>query len=188
MPPLTTPPQGSLLSGKRGENSGDKNRIWRRIENLLRYVAAWLFGCFFFLCVVGIPTLLVVTSTHGLGEAVKQRAEKALGGTYYQVSVGRVLFSPTRGFVLDQLEIHDRTPSRRLLVSANRLAVSVNMDSILRGKPRLERIFLRDVTLDVPLGPADGPRLMLDHVRGLILCPPGEFRLTEASFDLAGIQ
>ena len=188
MPPLTTPPQGSLLSGKRGETSGDKNRIWRRIENLLRYVAAWLFGFFFFLCVVGIPTLLVVTSTHGLGETVKQRAEKALGGTFYQVSVGRVLFSPTRGFVLDQLEIHDRTPARRLLVSANRLAVSVNMDSILRGKPRLERIFLRNVTLDVPLGPADGPRLRLDHVRGLILCPPGEFRLTEASFDLAGIQ
>ena len=188
MPQPTTPTQNSPLSGKWGGNHDGRAGSWRKLENFLRYAAAWLFGIFFFLCVVGTPLLLVVTSIYGLGEAVKQRAENALGGKFYQVRIGKVLFNPTRGVVLNQLEIYDRTDSHRLLVSANRLAVSANMDSILRGKPRLERIFLRDVTLDVPLGPADGPRLRLDHVRGLILCPPGEFRLTQSSFELAGIQ
>ena len=28
---------------------------WRKIEDVLRYVAAWSFGIFFFLCIVGIP-------------------------------------------------------------------------------------------------------------------------------------
>ena len=61
------------------------------------------------------------------------------------------------------------------------------MDSLLRRNPRLERIFLRDATLDIPLGPTDEPRLRLDHVRGLILCSPEQVRLTSASFEIAGI-
>jgi len=168
--------------------TGPIHRLLSRIENQLRYVAASLFGLVFFLFVVGIPSLLVFTSTYGLGDGVKKRAERLLGGKFYTVSIERVLFSPTRGFILNHLEIHDRTPAARLLVSANRLAISVNMNSVLRRQPSLERIFLRDATLDIPLGSGEEPRLRLDHVRGLILCPPEQFQLNYASFEVGGIN
>jgi hypothetical protein len=160
---------------------------WRKIEDVLRYVAAWSFGIFFFLCIVGIPVLLVITTTYGLGDPIRHRAEEMLSGKFYRVSVGRVLFSPLHGFRLDRLQIRDTTPSARLLVTANRLEVSPNMDSLLRRQPHLDKISLRDATLDVPLGPSEEPRLRLDHVRALILWTPEEFNLSSASFDVAGI-
>jgi hypothetical protein len=177
-----------ISNPRAGRKSGPVRRLLNRIENQLRYVAASLFGLVFFIFLVGIPSLLIFTSTYGLGDGVRERAEKLLGGNFYTVSIERVLFSPTRGFILSHLEIRDRTPSRRLLVSANRLAVSVNMNSVLRHQPSLERIFLRDATLDIPLGEGEEPRLRLDHVRGLILCPAEQFHLTFASFEVAGIN
>jgi len=159
-----------------------------RLEDLLRYVAALFFALFFLLVVIGLPILLVVTSTHGLGDAVRHRAEELLGGKNYEVHVGRVVFNPLRGFILDQIQVHDRSPSRRLVVSADRLGVSMNMDSLLRRAPQIERIFLADATLDIPLGPSDQPRLRFDHVRGLIICSPDELRLVSSSFEMAGIK
>ncbi len=162
--------------------------IWKRIEDLLRYAAASLFALLFLVVAFGLPALLVVTSTHGLGGTIRNRAEGLLGGKDYEVQLGKVLFSPLRGFILEQVRVHDRTPQKRLVCSADHLAVSLNMDSILRGAPRLERINLRDVTLDIPLGPTDQPRLRLDHVRGVISCTPGQFRVSSISFELAKIR
>ena len=167
---------------------GPIHALLMRIEHQLRYVAAWLFGLLFFMILAGIPSLLLFTSTYGLGDEVREKAETLLGGKFYTVSIERVLFSPTRGFILRKLEIRDRTPSTRLIVSANRLAVSVNMNSILRRQPTLERIFLRDATLDIPLGPGEEPRLRLDHVRGLIICPPEQFQVNYATFEIAGVN
>jgi len=62
------------------------------------------------------------------------------------------------------------------------------MDSLLRGAPQIERIHLRDATLDIPLGAGREPRLRLDRVRGLIVCPPDQFRVQEVSFEVAGIR
>jgi hypothetical protein len=162
--------------------------FWKKAEDGLRYAAAVLFAMLSFFCIVGIPILLVITSTHGLGDAVRKRAEEILGGKGYKVTVNRVLFNPLQGVILDGLQLHDLSPSHRLVLSANRLSVSVNMESILRRQPRLERIFLSDATLDIPLGAMEEPRLRLDHFRGLILCPPEQFRLTTASFEVAGIS
>jgi len=159
---------------------------WGKIEDLLRYLAATLFALLTILLILGVPTLLVVTSTHGLGDTARKRIEETLEGARYRVTIDRVLFNPMQGVIIDGLQLHDRT-ANRLVLSADRLSISVKMESLLRQKLQLERIFLRDATLDVPLGPAEEPRLRLDHVRGLILCPPGEFRLTTASFEVAGI-
>ena len=175
----------SSISRKRDGRVGSRAG---RLEHFLRYAAASLFAAAVVFFVIGIPSLLVVTSTYGLGETVRKRAEEVLGGEFYKITVARVLFNPMRGFILDQLQIHDKTSAQRLLVSADRLAVSINLESLLRRQVRLERIFLRDATLDIPLASSEEPRLRLDHVRGLILCPPEQFRLTAASFDVAGIS
>jgi hypothetical protein len=68
-----------------------------KVEDALRYVAAWLFGFFFLLLLVGIPVLLFITSTAGLGDAVTVRSEALLGGKNYEVHLEKVLFSPARG-------------------------------------------------------------------------------------------
>jgi hypothetical protein len=157
-----------------------------RLEDAMRYAAAYLFGIVVLALVAGVPVLLLVTSTHGLGETVRHRAEVLMGGKNYEVHLGRVLFSPVRGFVLERLQVLDR-PSGRLVVSTDQLMVSLNMDSLLRGAPQLERIRLSDATLDIPLGAGEQPRLKFTRVRGEIICPPGEFRLTTSSFEVAGI-
>ena len=137
-------------------------RGWRgRVELYARHAASWMFALLFLTIVLGIPLLLVVTSTIGLGGVVKGRAEQAVSGSYYSVELRNVLFNPLRGFILEGLQIRDRTPARRLLVSADRIAVSVNMESLLHRSPRPERIFLRDTTLDIPLGPKETPRMRL---------------------------
>ncbi len=162
--------------------------VWKQVEDKIRYTAATLFVLFAILLLLGIPSLLVVTSTLGLGDTVRHKVEETLGGKGYRVTVDRVLFNPMRGFIVDGLQLHDRTPTQRLVVSANRIAISINLESLVRNQISLERIFLRDATLDIPLGPTEEPRLRLDHVRGLILCPPKQFRLTSASLEVAGIS
>lgn len=159
-----------------------------KFEDFLRYLGAALFGILALFVVVGLPILLVVTSTYGLGDFVRHRAEELLGGKNYEVHVGRVEFNPLRGFVMDEIRVLDTSPARRLVVSADQLGVSVNMDSLLRRAPQIERILLSDATLDIPLGSGDQPRLRLDRVRGLIICSPDELRLVSSSFEIAGIR
>lgn len=171
-------PRPGRFRGRRG--------VRQRIEDAARYTAACLFGIVVLTVVAGVPLLLLVTSTHGLGETVRQRAEELMSGKNYEVHLGRVLFSPVRGFVMERLQVIDR-PSGRLVVSTDQLMVSLNMDSLLRGAPGLERIRLSDATLDIPLGVGEEPRLKFTRVRGEIICPPGEFRLTSSSFEVAGI-
>ena len=182
---------GLLSKTRRPQREGSHGGVSSpggRLEDILRYIGAAMFGLFFLLVVLGLPILLFITSTHGLGDNARHRAEELLGGKNYEVHIGRVVFNPLRGFILDQIQVYDRSPSRRLVVSASRLGVSVNMDSLLRRSPQLERIFLTDATLDIPLGPTDQPRLRLDHVRGLIICSPDQVRLASSSFELAGIR
>ena len=150
-------PEPTIIPRLRRGEVTDRSTFQGKLDYLLRYIAATVFGFLFCGFLLGIPILLLITSTYGLGDAVREKAEGLLGGAFYKVSVGRVLFSPTRGFILDRLQIHDLTPAQRLIVSANRIAVSLNMDSLLRRTPRLERIFLRDATLDIPLGPSEQP-------------------------------
>jgi len=177
-----------LSRPRREGERGIGSTFGEKFEDLLRYLCAALFGLLGLLVVVGLPTLLVVTSTYGLGDIVRHRAEELLGGKNYEVHVGRVVFNPLKGFVLDEIRVLDRSPARRLVVSTDRLGVSVNMDSLLRRSPQIERLYLTDATLDIPLGPSDQPRLRLDHVRGLILCSPDELRLVSSSFEIAGIR
>ena len=181
------PPFPSRRGGGKLRPQSGITGVFGRFEDRLRYVAATFFSIVVFLFIIGIPVLLVITSTYGLGDAVRMKAEETLGGQFYRVTVGRVLFNPTRGFILDQMQIHDKTPAHRLIVSADRLSISINLESLVHDEIRLERIFLRDATLDIPLSSGSEPRLRLDHVRGLILCPPEQFRLTSASFEVAGI-
>lgn len=159
-----------------------------KVEDAFRWLAVCFFGLFALFLLGGIPALLFLTSTAGLGEAVRIRSEALLGGKNYEVHLEKVLFSPARGFVLKGLQVYDRSADRRLVVSANRVAVSLNMDSLIRGTPRIERIHLRDAVLDIPLGPGREPRLRLDRVRGTIVCPQDQFRVQEVSFEIAGIR
>ena len=155
--------------------------LWKQVEDKIRYTAATLFTLVVIFLLLGIPSLMVVTSTFGLGDTVRHKVEETLGGKGYRVTVDRVLFNPMRGFIIDGLQLHDRTPAQRLVVSANRIAISINLESLVRNQISLERIFLRDATLDIPLGPIEEPRLRLDHVRGLILCPPKQLSLIHIS-------
>lgn len=185
---LHSPLQGIRLAVLRRRVGRElRSGAWSRIEDLLRYLAAGLFSLIVFFCVIGIPAVLVLTSTLGFGDMVRVKVEEKLGGRYYRVSLRKVLFNPTRGFILEGLSIRDTTPAARLILSTDRVSVSFNMESLMQRKIRLERISLRDATLDIPLGQSEEPRLRLDHVRALILCPPEQFRLTEASFEVAGI-
>ncbi len=185
---LNSPLQGIRLAVLRRRGGREqRTAIGARIEDFLRYVASWLFMGLVFFCVIGIPSLLVVTSTLGLGDMARVMLEEKLGGRFYRVSLRKVLFNPTRGFILEGLVIRDTTPASRLILSTDRISISFNMESLTKRRIRLERISFRDTTLDIPLGQSEEPRLRLDHVRALILCPPEQFRLTEASFELAGI-
>ena len=181
-------PEPSIHSRLRRGEYLDRRTFRGNLEHFLRYLGASFFGLLLVLLLLGIPSLLVLTSTYGLGDAVRAHAEALLAGKFYRVNIGRVLFSPTRGFILEELKVHDLTPSQRLIVSANKIAISVNMESLLKRQLALERIYLRDTTLDVPLGATEEPRLRLDHVQGLIICPPSQFRVSDATFEIAGVK
>ncbi len=181
-------PTPSLRIPRRWRRALPVPRGWRgRVELYLRHAASWSFHLLFLTILAGIPLLLVLTSTLGLGTYVKHRAEQALSGSHYDVGLRGVYFNPLRGFILEGLEIRDRTPSHRLLVSADRIALSVNMQSLLRGNPIPERIALRDTTLDIPVGPEETPRMRFEHVSAIILWSADEIRLVQSSFQTAGI-
>ena len=160
----------------------------RTAEDFLRYVAATLFGLVLLSLIAGIPIALVVTSTYGLGEGIRTRAETSLSGPFFTVSIAKVLFNPLKGFVLKGLSINDRAPSARLIASATQLSISLNMESLLHRRPRLQGIILRDARMDIPLGSGEEPRLRLEGCNGRINCDAEQFRVEELTFMVAGID
>ena len=182
------PAQRKVSAPVQPRRGGGKPVLAGRAEVLLRYLAAWLFGFFVLLCIVGTPVFLLVTSLHGLGEPARNLVEKKLSGKFYTVGLGRLLFSPTNGFIIENLRMYDTTSSHRLVVSADRISISFNFEALSRGELSLERIFLRDATLDIPLGPEEEPRLRLDHVTATLLCTPDQIRVSASSFQIAGIR
>ncbi len=160
----------------------------RRVEDALRYAGASLFTLVALLVVAGIPLLLLITSTYGLGDAAKGLVEEKLSGPSYTVRIGRLRFSPTGGFTVENLLMRDTTPAARLVASVNRLSISFNIQALARKDLRLESISMSDAKLDIPLGSGAEPRLQLDHVGALVLCTPEQFRVTDARFDVAGLR
>lgn len=160
----------------------------RRVEDVLRYAGASFFTIVALLVVVGIPLLLLLTSTYGLGDAAKGVVEEKLSGCSYTVRLGRLRFSPTSGFTVENLRMRDTTPAARLVASVDRLSISFNIQALARKDLRIESISMSDAKLDIPLGSGAQPRLQLDHVGALVLCAPEQFRVTDARFDVAGLR
>lgn len=157
-------------------------------EIIARHIATKVLKAFAVFVIIGIPLVLLVARTHGLGNPIRRRVEKALSGQFYNVKIHRLLFSISDGLIAENLRVEENTAVHRLLVHANRVTILPKLSSLTTGSVEIDAFQLRHASIDVPLGKTEEPRLRLDYVEAKVVCPPEQLILSNASFDLCGIQ
>src|SRR3990167_2023630 len=160
----------------------------QRLEFIARHFIVRLLQVGALLIVIGIPFLLLIARIHGLGDGVRKRFENALSGQFYEVKIHRLFFSISEGLIAEDLRLLEQTHSHRLLVHANRVALSPKLSYLARGILDIDSFQLRHTTIDIPLSNTEEPRLRLTHVEAKIISSPGQLNLSYASFNLCGIN
>lgn len=160
----------------------------KKFETIIHHTIARLLQAVAIFIVIGIPILLVIVRTHGLGDTVRKRVEKAISGQFYEVKIHRLLFSISDGLIAENLRVQEKSASHRLLAHASRVTILPKLSSLSTGGVEIESFQLHHATIDVPLGNTQEPRLRLDHVEAKIICPPEQLTLSNARFELCGIH
>jgi hypothetical protein len=102
------------------------------------------------LVILGIPALLVYLQFVGFGEEWRARVAAALGGTSFQVEIGRLTFHPFEGIVAEGITLHRKVEPDRQLAEIDRLIISPNLADLLRGRVTIDRLSLDNASANIP--------------------------------------
>jgi len=125
----------------------------------------------------------------GLGEMIKRRVELALGRDGFQAQIGRLSFSPFRGFIAKNTVLKlTRGNKLRLYARAKCLTFSLSVSQFLWGKILVNEVRLDGVSLDIPLLDEVGRHLSIQDLSAKLLLQSNHLRLSITEFTFGSIH
>ncbi|MEI8343288.1 MAG: hypothetical protein WCH43_17340, partial [Verrucomicrobiota bacterium] len=108
-----------------------------------------------------------------------------------EISFSRLTLDPVHGLVARDVVIVDTKDHAKQLAVINRIALDINFNNFLRGKPFLKGLDLRDARLSLPLDPSDrsSPTIVLSHLNARLLLPQSnQIFLSQAEAQMYGFH
>ena len=107
-----------------------------------------------------------------------------------EIAFSRLTLDPVHGLVARDVVIQESRDPTKTMAVINRIALDINLNNFLRGKPFLNALDLRDARLSLPIAPSDpaSPTLVLSHLNARLLLPPNQIYLSQAEAQICGFQ
>lgn len=107
-----------------------------------------------------------------------------------ELTLRRLTLDPFRGLVAREVKVFDARDRRRTLAQVDEMILGLNYANLLRGKPFLDSVDLRDARLAMPLDPRNprGPALEIARLDARVFLPPEQIYLARAEADLYGVR
>ena len=107
-----------------------------------------------------------------------------------EVTLQRLTLDPARGLVAREVRVFDARDRRRTLAVIDEMALQVNYANLVRGRPFLDALDLREASLSLPIDPAQprGPTLDIARLNARVFLPPQQFYLAHADAEILGLR
>ena len=107
-----------------------------------------------------------------------------------EISFSRLTLDPVHGLVARDVIIGESKDHRETLARINRIALDINLNNFLRGKPFINALDLHDAHLWLPLSPTDpaSPILELSHLNAHLVLSPNQIYLNQADAEIFGVH
>lgn len=107
-----------------------------------------------------------------------------------EVTLRRLTLDPVRGLVAKDVRVLDANDRRRILAAIDEMALQVNYANLVRGKPFLDALDLRDASISLPLDPQKprGQSLEISKLNARLFLPPQQIYLAHADAVILGLH
>ncbi|MGF1656098.1 MAG: AsmA-like C-terminal region-containing protein [Verrucomicrobiales bacterium] len=142
------------------------------------------------LIVISLATLGVLVS-RGLGNAGKDFIRNEFRQRGMELDFRKVTLDPLRGLVAHDVAIYEGPQRVQQVAFVNRIALDINIEAALRGRPFLESVDLRDATIRLPVLGSSGEEAQDIVMHGLnaeFRISPTQLRLSQATWNLLGVD
>jgi AsmA-like C-terminal region len=107
-----------------------------------------------------------------------------------EVSLRRLTLDPLRGLVAKEVRVYETKERRRTIAFIDEMVLQVNYANLVRGKPFLDALDLRDANLSLQIDPAKsrGPRIEVAKLNARLFLPPQQIYLASAEAEVFGVR
>ncbi|MEP6670361.1 MAG: hypothetical protein ABJF10_14470 [Chthoniobacter sp.] len=107
-----------------------------------------------------------------------------------EVTLRRLTLDPMRGIVAKEVRVFDAGDKRRTLAVIDEVVLQINYANLIRGKPFLDALDLRDANLSLPLDPQKphGQKIEIARLNGRLFLPPQQIYLAYADAEVFGLH
>ncbi len=108
----------------------------------------------------------------------------------FEVALRRLTLDPLRGLVAKEVRVFETKERKRTVVFIDEMVLQVNYANLVRGKPFLDALDLRDASLSLRLNPAKarGPRIEVEKLNARLFLPPQQIYLAFADAEVFGVR
>ena len=159
----------------------------RRIFHHLRLIFIILIGSFCGLVVGGVYYL----NQSGVNAQWRAQIAGELENLGIYPDFDRLTISPTKGLLADGVRIYADSSRSEVIANLEHLVIDVDKTKLMRGILRVNRVALKEATVQLPIDPddPDSPRIVIEQLSGSMHLP--DKRTVEArdiSGPIAGIR
>jgi len=109
----------------------------------------------------------------GLNSEWRQRIANELEERGLHTDFESLRYSPTRGLVAENVRVYANRNRDEVIATLKSLTVDIDKTKIMRGKLRVNNVFLGNASISLPIDPndPDSPRIIINELQGEIRLP-----------------
>ncbi len=108
----------------------------------------------------------------------------------FSVSINRLTLDPFHGLIARNVEIYDVKGRHTRVATIEQIVLDIDYSHLLRHKPFLNGVDLRNTKLYLPLDPSNpaATSIVVSNLNARVVMPPGLFDLSKADANIYGIH
>ncbi len=145
------------------------------------------------LCILLCATLLWAAwygAKRGLTRSWRERVFAEFRAQGIEIAFQKLTADPFQGFVAREVVVFDANDHQRVLAEIDHLKLNIDWSRLIRRKPFVSALELRDARLSLPLNRRDvrSKRLEVSHLQARLLFPEKQIRLVHAEARTLGFS